>query len=187
MQRMHLRTIFYSPTHVQPLRAVWAEGEFERHFHLHMLPSGPNQWPPRRSGLGPKGPVEALEAVMGACSSDHASRAVSYFPPTWKWLGLSSIWGFLPTSVPGRLRKLHSKFSNRCSYSGWPSLTAARLPSPPVASLTWHSWRETRAHGPAACGMPSSKARLSLTAWGGASTPPGVPPGKRSQQEVPDM
>ena len=85
------------------------------------------------------------------------------------------------------VRKLHSKFSNRCSYSGWQSLTAARLPSPHVASLTWHSGRETRAAGPAACGMPSSKARLSLTAWGGASKPPGVPPGKRSQQEVPDM
>ena len=38
--------------------------------------------PQEGQGLVPKGSVEALEAVVGACSSDHASRAVSYFPPT---------------------------------------------------------------------------------------------------------
>lgn len=78
-----------------------------------------------------------------------------------------------------------ASFPTDAPTSSRQSLTAAPLPSPHVASLTWHRRRETEAHGPAASGMPSPKARLPFTAWGGAPKPPGVLPGKRSQQEIP--
>lgn len=95
---------------------------------------------------------------------------LGFFYPLLSLKGSGNYTASFPTDAPKSSRQ---------------SLTAAWLPSPHVASLTWHRGRGTQAHGPAASGMPSSKARLPFTAWGGAPKPPGVLPGKRSWQEIP--
>lgn len=107
------------------------------------------------------GALEVLGTfILGTSESivwTHVSSSVSYFPSTWKWLEFSSIWGFLPTSDPERLRKLQSKFSNsvRQSYTAANLLSlhrvslahgkAQRQPELEGPACTWnaqlHKWR----------------------------------------------